>query len=167
MTDIWISSSIYSKVDKNDRIFVTLPLYHTSGNIIGTSPWYCGGCVILCRKFSASSCFPNIKFYKATVFLYIGELIRYVMLTPEQEDEKTHNIRIAFGNGLGADIWEKFQKRFNIPQVNELYSSTEGNITLFNVGKPLVLFKFFKNSIGLWICSSFHFIYQPLPNHQV
>jgi hypothetical protein len=89
------------------------------------------------------------------------------MLTPEQEDEKTHNIRIAFGNGLGADIWEKFQKRFNIPQVNELYSSTEGNITLFNVGKPLVLFKFFKNSIGLWICSSFHFIYQPLPNHQV
>jgi fatty-acyl-CoA synthase len=136
MTEIWISSSIFSQVGHYDRMYVTLPLYHTSGNIIGTSPWYTGGCVILRRKFSATNCFPDIKKYKATIFLYIGELIRYVMLTPETPEDKNHNLKSAFGNGLRSDVWDSFQKRFNVPRVNELYSSTEGNITLLNLGKP-------------------------------
>jgi solute carrier family 27 fatty acid transporter 1/4 len=36
------------------------------------------------------------------------------------------------GNGLRSDIWELFQKRFNIPQIGEFYASTEGNVVLFN-----------------------------------
>eukprot|EP01080_Neovahlkampfia_damariscottae_P009204 gene9204-1290_t len=137
MVEIWISATIFSEVGFDDRMYVTLPLYHTSGNIIGTSPWYTGGCVILRRKFSASKCFVDIRKYNATVFLYIGELIRYVMLTEETPEDKNHNLRIAFGNGLSASVWEPFQKRFGVPRVNELYSSTEGNITLLNLGKPL------------------------------
>ena len=40
MTEIWISATIFSEVGYSDRMYVTLPLYHTSGNIIGTAPWY-------------------------------------------------------------------------------------------------------------------------------
>lgn len=37
-----------------------------------------------------------------------------------------------FGNGLRPQIWKQFVERFNIPQIGELYGSTEGNA---NVGK--------------------------------
>ena len=59
------------------------------------------------------------------------------MLTSESPEDSNHNLRCALGNGLSSSIWDSFQKRFGVPKVNELYSSTEGNITLLNLGKPL------------------------------
>lgn len=38
-----------------------------------------------------------------------------------------------FGNGLQPEIWPEFTKRFNIPQINELYGSTEGNNNIVNI----------------------------------
>ena len=37
------------------------------------------------------------------------------------------------GNGLRADVWQKFQDRFAIPQILEFYAATEGNVSLYNV----------------------------------
>jgi fatty-acyl-CoA synthase len=42
-------------------------------------------------------------------------------------------LRLCCGDGLRADIWTAFKERFQIPQILEFYTSTEGNITLFNV----------------------------------
>ena len=39
-------------------------------------------------------------------------------------------IRMMFGNGLRPQIWEQFQKRFNIPKICEFYGSTEGNANI-------------------------------------
>ena len=39
-------------------------------------------------------------------------------------------IRMMFGNGLRPQIWENFQKRFNIPKICEFYGSTEGNANI-------------------------------------
>lgn len=51
-------------------------------------------------------------------------------MTPE---DKGHKIRIMFGNGLRAQIWEKFVTRFNIPSIAEFYGATEGNSNIINV----------------------------------
>ena len=37
-------------------------------------------------------------------------------------------MRLAFGNGLRASIWEAFKQRFQIPQIGEFYGATEGNV---------------------------------------
>ena len=47
--------------------------------------------------------------------------------------ERAHRLRLGCGNGLRADIWEKFQERFAIPQILEFYAATEGNVSLYNV----------------------------------
>jgi fatty-acyl-CoA synthase len=64
-------------------------------------------------------------------------LCRYLVNGPEQEGERSHKIRLAFGNGLRPDAWSDFQSRFAIPRILEFYGSTEGNVSLFNFdGKP-------------------------------
>ena len=42
---------------------------------------------------------------------YIGELCRYLLLSPPSPLESQHKLRIAFGNGLRPDIWVEFQVR--------------------------------------------------------
>ena len=54
-------------------------------------------------------------------------------LSFQSYDENTHQIKIAVGNGLRSDIWEHFQKRFNIPNIVEFYGATEGTGGFFNI----------------------------------
>ncbi|MFC5344121.1 long-chain-acyl-CoA synthetase [Brevundimonas staleyi] len=116
-----------------DRIFNVLPLYHSTGGLVGVGPAFLnGGRLVLRRKFSASSFWNDVNASGATMFVYIGELCRYLVNCPEQEGERGHKIRLAFGNGLRPDVWPEFQQRFAIPQILEFYGSTEGNVSLFN-----------------------------------
>ena len=116
-----------------DRIFNVLPLYHSTGGLVGVGPALLnGGRLILRRKFSASSFWQDVNTSGATMFVYIGELCRYLVNCPPQDGERGHKIRLAYGNGLRPDVWPDFQSRFAIPQILEFYGSTEGNVSLFN-----------------------------------
>ncbi len=118
---------------ETDRMYVTLPLYHSSGGIaaVGTTLTV-GGAVIIKQQFSAREFWSDCVKYEATLFQYVGELCRYLLDTPETPDERRHRIRLCVGNGLRRDIWEKFQKRFRLPKILEFYGATEGNVILFN-----------------------------------
>jgi len=115
-----------------------LPLYHSTGGLVGVGPALLnGGRLILRRRFSASSFWRDVNATEATLFVYIGELCRYLVNSPGEEGERGHSLRLAFGNGLRPDVWQEFQERFAIPRILEFYGSTEGNVSLFNFdGKP-------------------------------
>lgn len=116
-----------------DRVFNVLPLYHSTGGLVGLGPALLnGGRAIIRKKFSASTFWTDAKDSGATVFVYIGELCRYLVNCPPHEDERAHKIRLAFGNGLRPDVWPDFQSRFGIPNILEFYGSTEGNVSVFN-----------------------------------
>jgi fatty-acyl-CoA synthase len=66
------------------------------------------------------------------VIQYIGELCRYLVnLAPNPLDQQL-SIRVAFGNGMRKEYWEKFQERYKVKNIIEFYAATEGNIGLFN-----------------------------------
>jgi fatty-acyl-CoA synthase len=117
----------------SDRIYVALPLYHATGGLcaIGAALLN-GGSVVLKRKFSARQFWRDIVDEGCTMFVYIGELCRYLVNQDEDPDETKHKIRLAFGNGLRPDIWPAMKQRFRIPEILEFYGSTEGNVSLFN-----------------------------------
>ncbi len=121
-----------------DVTFNVLPLYHSTGGLVGIGPALLnGGRLVLRKRFSASNFWPDVKASGATLFVYIGELCRYLVNCPEHEDDRSHKLRLAFGNGLRPDVWSDFQKRFAVPEILEFYGSTEGNVSLFNFdGKP-------------------------------
>ena len=123
---------------QEDRIYVTLPLYHATGGLCGTGAALLnGGAVVLKRKFSTSQFWEDIHAEACTMFVYIGELCRYLINQPEQPLERAHKLRLAFGNGMRPEVWTIAQARFNIPDILEFYGSTEGNVSLFNFdGKP-------------------------------
>jgi len=114
-----------------DRLYNCLPMYHSVGGVVATGAALLGGGAVICReKFSASRFWQDVADSGATIFQYIGELCRYLLANPEAPPP--HQLRLAVGNGLSADIWETFQDRFAIPQILEFYAATEGNFSLYN-----------------------------------
>lgn len=116
-----------------DRIYDCLPLYHSTGGLVGVGAALLNGARLIVRKrFSASTFARDVRDSGATMFVYIGELCRYLVNTPPTEDDGKNKLRLAFGNGLRPDVWPDFQSRYKIPQILEFYGSTEGNVSLFN-----------------------------------
>ncbi len=122
----------------SDKMYVVLPLYHTSGGICAIgSTLSVGGSIVLRRKFSTQYFWDDCSRYGVTLVEYIGELCRYLLNAPPHPLERAHKIRAMIGNGLRPEIWTRFQERFAIPRIVEFYGSTEGNVQLVNYdGKP-------------------------------
>lgn len=116
-----------------DALYNCLPLYHSTGGLVGVGAVLLnGGRLITRRRFSSTSFWPDVKASGATMFIYIGELCRYLVNSPANEDERAHKLRLAFGNGLRPDVWPEFKSRFGVKDILEFYGSTEGNVSLFN-----------------------------------
>jgi fatty-acyl-CoA synthase len=120
-------------VQPADRMYNCLPLYHSVGGVVATGATLVGGgAVVLRERFSASTFWQDVVAERCTLFQYIGELCRYLLNSPSQEDETRHTLRLACGNGLRGDVWAGFEARFRIPQILEYYAATEGNFSLYN-----------------------------------
>lgn len=118
----------------SDIQYAALPLYHSNAMFAGWGAALTTGAgLALRRKFSASKFWTDIRHFQATSFIYIGELLRYLLNQPEQPDDREHAVRIITGNGLRPDIWEKFADRFGIREIREFYGATEGNAPLVNL----------------------------------
>ncbi len=116
-----------------DRTFNCLPLYHSVGGVVACgATLVAGGAVVIRPRFSVADFWRDVRDERCTLFHYIGELCRYLVNAPHQEIETAHSLRLACGNGLRPEVWERFQKRFEIPRVLEYYASTEGNFSLYN-----------------------------------
>ncbi|KAI9483146.1 MAG: hypothetical protein EXX96DRAFT_557032 [Benjaminiella poitrasii] len=121
-------------VQKGDRVYCVLPVYHSSGMIVTCAvTLYAGGTIILGRKFSARRFWNDCVDYKVDVFTYIGEFCRYLLSQPPHPEERNHRVRLVYGNGMRPDVWLRFRERFNIPKICEFYAATEAPTSLFNV----------------------------------
>jgi len=127
---LWFAGLMNTKPD--DRMYDCLPMYHSVGGIVATGALLVhGGSVAIREKFSAQNFWKDIADWDCTLFQYIGELCRY--LVNGADVPATHRLRLACGNGLRGDVWERFQEIFKIPRILEFYAATEANVSLYNV----------------------------------
>ncbi len=118
----------------DDRVYDALPMYHSNGGLIAPGmALTVGGTCVIRERFSAQTFFPDIARHNCTMFVYIGEVCRYVLATPPNEADRSHRVRLCVGNGLRPDVWHPFRDRFGLPNIVEFYSATEGNCTVFNL----------------------------------
>jgi fatty-acyl-CoA synthase len=121
-----------------DVMYDCLPMYHTVGGVLATGAvLVTGGRVFIRERFSAREFWDEIVGEGCTLFMYIGELCRYLVNSPQHPLERSHRLRLCCGNGLRPDVWPVFKERFAIPHIVEFYAATESNVTLFNIeGRP-------------------------------
>lgn len=132
----WLSSFMpfWASMKTSDRFYTCMPLYHSSAAILCTIPTLTtGASLIIGRRFSTSTFWPEVRQHNATMIQYVGETCRYLLAARPQIDpvtganlDKAHNVRLAFGNGLRPDVWDRFKDRFGIETIGEFYSATEG-----------------------------------------
>ncbi|KXT11888.1 hypothetical protein AC579_10497 [Pseudocercospora musae] len=110
-----------------DRYYTAMPLYHSSASVLCVCQAFGPGCaIVLAPKFSPRTQMKQVSETKATVIQYIGEMCRYLVTSPPTPYDRAHNVRLAFGNGMRPDVWQKFKDRFNIGTIVEFYGATEG-----------------------------------------
>jgi fatty-acyl-CoA synthase len=121
-------------ISPDDRMYDCLPLYHSVGGVVATgAALVAGASVVIQDRFSARQFWDDIARWNCTLFQYIGELCRYLNAAPPHPAERAHRLRLACGNGMNADVWRVFEKRFALPHILEFYAATEGNFSLYNV----------------------------------
>lgn len=119
---------------EKDRIYLSLPLYHGTGLIIGVGAALSSGAsVYLRRRFSASNLVADLRTHGITCMVYVGELCRYLVNLPKTGDEANTPLHTVIGNGLRPDIWDEFKQRFGLKRITELYAASEGNVSFANV----------------------------------
>jgi fatty-acyl-CoA synthase len=118
----------------SDRMYLCLPMYHSNGGLLSPGiALAAGGSCYIREQFSARAFWSDAITQNCTMFVYIGELCRFLFNTPASPEERAHKIRLCLGNGLRPDIFAAFQQRFAIPRVIEFYAATEGNAALWNL----------------------------------
>lgn len=124
-----------ARLTSNDVIYVTLPIYHSNGGVIGVGAALIkGNTVVLRRKFSATQFWRECIQYSCTAFIYVGEICRFLVNQPPSDLDRKHSVHKAIGNGLRTNVWEEFHRRFGV-DCYEFYSASEANCTL---GKVLI-----------------------------
>ncbi|CAJ2499657.1 Uu.00g025100.m01.CDS01 [Anthostomella pinea] len=122
------------KSQPSDIFYTSMPLYHSSAAIMGLMQCMESECTFaIGRKFSTKTFWKEVRQHNATIIQYVGETCRYLLAAAPEIDpttgeamDKSHNVRLAFGNGLRPDVWEKFRERFGIQDIAEFYAATEG-----------------------------------------
>ncbi|KAK4162375.1 putative very long-chain fatty acid transport protein [Cladorrhinum sp. PSN259] len=125
---------------KNDCFYTAMPLYHSTAMLLGfTHTLSQGATFAMSRKFSTSQFWDDVRKHDANIIQYVGETCRYLLSAPTRLDPKTgenldrkHNVRVAFGNGLRPDVWNKFKERFGVETIAEFYAATEGSFGTWN-----------------------------------
>lgn len=110
-----------------------------------------GGTICIGQKFSTRVFWEECRASNATVIQYVGETCRYLLAAAPQIDpitgenlDKKNSVRMAFGNGLRPDIWNRFKERFGIDEIAEFYTATEGTAAAWNFSRN----DFGKGAIG-------------------
>ena len=119
---------------ETDVLYLALPLYHNNALTVAWASATAGGAALaLRRKFSVTHFWDDVRKFRATAFVYIGELCRYLLNQEPRPDDRNHSVRRICGNGLRPDIWKAFKARFQIDEVYEFYAASEGNIAFVNL----------------------------------
>lgn len=117
----------------DDIVYVALPFYHNNALTVGWGGAVVAGAAIaIRRKFSVTQFWEDVRRHRATAFIYIGELCRYLLNQPPSPGDRDHRVRCIGGNGLRPDIWRAFKERFGIKEVYEFYAASEGNTGFVN-----------------------------------
>ncbi len=123
----YANSAKYGHVP-GDVDYCCMPLFHGNALMALWAPALANGatvCLPSARKFSASGFLPDVRYFGATFFTYVGKALSYLMATPEQSDDIDNTLVRGFGTEASPEDRVEFVRRFGA-ELFEGYGSSEG-----------------------------------------
>ncbi len=103
-----------------------MPLFHGNAIMALWAPALAvGATVCLTPSFSASRFLPDVRFFGATFFTYVGKAMAYLMATAEHSDDAANSLTRGFGTEAAPEDQREFLRRFGA-ELFEGYGSSEG-----------------------------------------
>ncbi|WP_029107240.1 AMP-binding protein [Mycobacterium sp. URHD0025] len=111
---------------RDDVEYCCMPLFHGNAIMALWAPALSvGATVCLTPAFSASGFLPDVRYFGATFFTYVGKALGYLMATAEQPDDADNPLTRGFGTEASPDDQTEFRRRFDA-ELFEGYGSSEG-----------------------------------------
>lgn len=111
---------------RDDVDYCCMPLFHGNAIMALWAPALAvGATVCLTPAFSASGFLPDVRYFGATFFTYVGKALGYLMATPERADDADNPLQRGFGTEASPDDQAEFRRRFGA-ELFEGYGSSEG-----------------------------------------
>jgi fatty-acyl-CoA synthase len=111
---------------REDVEYCCMPLFHGNALMALWAPALSvGATVCLTPAFSASGFLPDVRFFGATYFTYVGKPLAYVLATPETPHDADNRLTRGFGTEASPRDREDFKRRFGA-ELFEGYGSSEG-----------------------------------------
>lgn len=141
-------AGLLADVHPGDVMLVWEPLYHIGGSQVILTCLHHGVPMALVERFSASAFWAQTRRHGATQMHYLGGVLGLLLKQPPRADDADNPVRVAWGGGAPAHLWEPFERRFGV-RIREAYGMTEAaSFTTINlegrvgsVGKPLPHFE--------------------------
>jgi crotonobetaine/carnitine-CoA ligase len=135
-------------VRPGDVLLTWEPLYHIGGSQVIVTCLQRAAPMALLERFSASSFWDAARRYRATQMHYLGGVLGLLLKQPPGPEDTGHSVRIAWGGGAPAHLWEPFERRFGV-RIREAYGMTEAaSFTTINlegrvgsIGRPVPHFE--------------------------
>jgi crotonobetaine/carnitine-CoA ligase len=111
---------------KSDILYTAMKLFHGNALFVTvTCGMHTGARVVLAPKFSASGFWNDIRKYKITSFNTIGAIIPMLMKQPPNPLDSKNNVRFVLSAACPTDLWQPFEKRYNL-KIFEAYGAMDG-----------------------------------------
>ena len=145
------------QLDNNDCSLCVLPLYHMNAQVVTLlATLASGGCVVMPRRFNASSFWDLVIEFRCTWFALVPSMISQLThgtrSSCENNRTKLNHVRFARSSSapLAPALHREFESQFDLPLI-EAMGSTEGGGAIFSnplppairkIGSPGVLWGF-------------------------
>ncbi|SCF59280.1 AMP-binding protein [Streptomyces sp. Ncost-T10-10d] len=121
-----VSNSAKYDITRKDTCYCPMPLFHGNALMALWAPALSAGATIaLTPSFSASGFLPDVRYFGATFFTYVGKAIGYVLARPETAQDADNRLTHAFGTEASPEDVTRFRERFGCRLI-EGYGSSEG-----------------------------------------
>lgn len=111
---------------KSDILYTAMKLFHGNALFVTvTCGMHTGAKVVLAKTFSASGFWSEIRKNRVTSFNTIGAMIPIIMKQPESPLDKKNRVRFVLSAACPSDLWENFEKRYNV-KLYEAYGAVDG-----------------------------------------
>ena len=118
--------ALASKCEAGDAFLMWEPMHHIGGPQLVIMALIHSARLVVIKRFSARKFWPLVRAHEVNKLHYLGGILEILLKSQEQQDDKDHPIKLAFGGGCRPETRRDFIERFSIP-IREVFGMTEAS----------------------------------------